>query len=220
MRRGDRNHHQLTGAGSIAPDRMAQLSTPVSTRCIAMIESTLQETKERMGRTIAALENELKRVRTGRASLNLLDGVRVDYYGTQTPLNQMASLSVPESRLIVIQPWDISTIREVERAILKSDLGLTPSSDGKLIRISIPPLTEARRKELVKVVSKICEEHKIAARNIRRDSNELLKMLKKDGDISEDEAFKAQEGVQKITDETIAKIDEIYKDKEKEILEF
>ncbi|MFO7644836.1 MAG: ribosome recycling factor [Desulfosarcina sp.] len=185
-----------------------------------MIESTLQETKDRMGKTIAALENELKRVRTGRASLTLLDGIRVDYYGTQTPLNQMASLSVPESRLIVIQPWDVSAIREIERAILKSDLGLTPSSDGKLIRISIPPLTEERRKELVKVVSKMCEEHKIAARNIRRESNELLKALKKDGDISEDDAFKAQEGVQKITDEYIAKIDQIYKNKEKEILEF
>ena len=185
-----------------------------------MIEETLQETKERMGKTITALENELKRVRTGRASLSLLDGIRVDYYGTKTPLNQMASLSVPESRLIVIQPWDVSGIKEIEKAILKSDLGLTPSSDGKLIRISIPPLTEERRKELVKVVSKMCEEHKIAARNIRRDANELLKGFKKDGDISEDDAFKAQDSVQKITDDFIAKIDEIYKEKEKEILEF
>ena len=185
-----------------------------------MIESTFQETKERMGKTISDLENELNRVRTGRASLSLLDGIRVDYYGTQTPLNQMASLSVPESRLIIIQPWDVSAIKEIEKAILKSDLGLTPSSDGKLIRISIPPLTEERRKELVKVVSKICEEHKIATRNIRRDSNELLKGFKKDGDISEDHAFKAQDSVQKITDEYIAKIDEIYKNKEKEILEF
>jgi ribosome recycling factor len=185
-----------------------------------MIESTLEETKARMSKTISDLENELKRVRTGRASLSLLDGIRVDYYGTQTVLNQMASLSVPESRLIVIQPWDVSAIKEIEKAILKSDLGLTPSSDGKLIRISIPPLTEDRRKELVKVVSKMCEEHKIAARNIRRDSNELLKGFKKDGDISEDDAFKGQDQVQKITDTFIAKIDEIYKDKEKEILEF
>ena len=185
-----------------------------------MIESTLEKTKARMGKTISDLENELKRVRTGRASLSLLDGIRVDYYGTQTVLNQMASLSVPESRLIVIQPWDVSAIKEIEKAILKSDLGLTPSSDGKLIRISIPPLTEDRRKELVKVVSKMCEEHKIAARNIRRDSNELLKGFKKDGDISEDDAFKGQDQVQKITDTFIAKIDEIYKDKEKEILEF
>jgi len=185
-----------------------------------MIESTLQETKDRMGKTITDLQNELKRVRTGRASLSLLDGIRVDYYGTQTQLNQMASLSVPESRLIVIQPWDVSAIKEIEKAILKSDLGLTPSSDGKLIRISIPPLTEERRKELVKVVSKMCEEHKIATRNIRRDSNELIKGFKKDGDISEDDAFKAQDSVQKVTDEYINRIDEIYKNKEKEILEF
>jgi ribosome recycling factor len=185
-----------------------------------MIESTLEETKDRMGKTITDLKNELKRVRTGRASLSLLDGIRVDYYGTQTQLNQMASLSVPESRLIVIQPWDVSAIKEIEKAILKSDLGLTPSSDGKLIRISIPPLTEERRKELVKVVSKMCEEHKIATRNIRRDSNELLKGFKKDGDISEDDSFKAQDSVQKVTDEYINRIDEIYKNKEKEILEF
>ena len=185
-----------------------------------MIESTLQETRERMGKTITDLENELKRVRTGRASLSLLDGIRVDSYGTQTQLNQMASLSVPESRLIVIQPWDVSAIKEIEKAILKSDLGLTPSSDGKLIRISIPPLTEERRKELVKVVSRMCEEHKIAVRNIRRDSNELLKGFKKEGDISEDDAFKGQDSVQKITDEFISKVDEIYQEKEKEILEF
>jgi ribosome recycling factor len=185
-----------------------------------MIESTLQETKERMGKTITDLENELKRVRTGRASLSLLDGIRVDYYGTQTQLNQMASLSVPESRLIVIQPWDVSAIKDIEKALLKSDLGLTPASDGKLIRIAIPPLTEDRRKELVKVVSKMCEEHKIALRNIRRDSNELLKGFKKDGDISEDDAFKGQDSVQKITDAFIANVEEIYKEKEKEILEF
>ncbi len=185
-----------------------------------MIESTLQETKDRMRKTIADLENELKRVRTGRASLSLLDGIRVDYYGTQTQLNQMASLSVPESRLIVIQPWDVSATKEIEKAILKSDLGLTPSSDGKLIRISIPPLTEERRKELVKLVGRMCEEHKVATRNIRRDANELLKGFKKDGDISEDDAFKAQDGVQKITDEYINRIDEVYKNKEKEILEF
>jgi ribosome recycling factor len=185
-----------------------------------MIEETLQETKARMAKTIGDLENELKRVRTGRASLSLLDGIRVDYYGTQTPLNQMASLSVPESRLIVIQPWDVSAIKGIEKAILKSDLGLTPSSDGKLIRISIPPLTEERRKELVKVVSKMCEEHKVATRNIRRDANELLKGFKKDGDIAEDDAFKAQDQVQKVTDEFITRIDDIYKTKEKEILEF
>ena len=185
-----------------------------------MIEDIYQDARERMGKSIDALENELKRVRTGRASLNILDGIRVDYYGTPTPLNQMASLSVPESRLILIQPWDVSVIKDIEKAILKSDLGLTPSSDGKLIRISIPPLTEERRKELVRVIHKISEDYKIAVRNIRRDANELLKSLKKDGDISEDDMFKAQDQVQKITDEHIKRIDDVFKDKEKEILEF
>ena len=185
-----------------------------------MIADIYDDTKERMGKTISALENELKRVRTGRASLSLLDGIRVDYYGTPTPLNQMATLAVPESRLITIQPWDASVLKDIEKAVLKSDLGLTPSNDGKIIRLSIPPLTEDRRKELVKVVHKMCEEHKVAARNIRRDSNDLLKTLKKDGDISEDDAFKAQDEVQKITDQFIKNIDDIYKEKEKEILEF
>jgi len=185
-----------------------------------MIEDIHEDTTERMGKTITALENELKRVRTGRASLSLLDGIRVDYYGTMTPLNQMATLAVPESRLITIQPWDASVLKDIEKAVLKSDLGLTPSNDGKIIRLAIPPLTEERRKELVKVVHKMCEEHKVATRNIRRDSNDLLKSLKKDGDISEDDAFKAQDDVQKITDNFIQKIDDIYKEKEKEILEF
>ena len=185
-----------------------------------MLDSTFSETRERMGKSIDALENELKRVRTGRASLNILDGIRVDYYGTQTPLNQMASLSVPESRLIVIQPWDATVIKDIEKALLKSDLGLTPSSDGKLIRLAIPPLTEERRKELVKVISKMCEDYKVAVRNIRRDSNEFLKMAKKEGDISEDDLFKGQDKVQEITDEFVKRIDEIFKEKETEILEF
>lgn len=185
-----------------------------------MIDDIYQETKDRMKKTLAALQNEFKRVRTGRASLNLLDGIRVDYYGSPTPLNQVASLSVPESRLIMIQPWDVSVIKEIEKAILKSDLGLTPSSDGKLIRIAIPQLTEERRKELVKVIHKISEEHKIAVRNIRRDANDLVKSMKKDGDVSEDEAFRAQDEIQKITDRNIERIDEAYKEKEKEILEF
>jgi ribosome recycling factor len=185
-----------------------------------MIESTYKETKERMDKSIAALKNELKRIRTGRASLSLLDGVRADYYGTPTPLNQMASMSVPESRLITIQPWDVSAIKEIEKAILKSDLGLTPSSDGKIIRITVPPLTEERRKELVKVVNKTCEEYKVAIRNIRRDANDFFKEMKKEGEISEDDAFKAQEEIQKITDDYVNKIDDLYKEKEKEILEF
>ncbi len=185
-----------------------------------MIESTYKETKDRMDKSITALKNELKRIRTGRASLSLLDGVRADYYGTPTPLNQMASLSVPESRLITIQPWDVSAIKEIEKAILKSDLGLTPSSDGKIIRITVPPLTEERRKEIVKVVNKTCEEYKVAVRNIRRDANDFFKEMKKEGDISEDDAFKAQEEIQKITDDYVNKIDDLYKEKEKEILEF
>jgi len=185
-----------------------------------MIESIYDETKESMGKAVNALKTELKRVRTGRASLSILDGIKVDYYDTLTPLNQMATLAVPESRLITIQPWDVSVIKDIEKALLKSDLGLTPSNDGKIIRISIPPLTEDRRKELVKVVRKICEDYKVSVRNIRRDSNELLKIMKKDGEISEDDAFRSQDEVQKITDEQIKLIDECFKEKEKEILEF
>jgi ribosome recycling factor len=185
-----------------------------------MIDDIYQDSRESMSKAVESLNNELKRVRTGRASLSILDGIKVDYYGTLTPLNQMATLAVPESRLITIQPWDVSVIQDIEKAILKSDLGLTPANDGKILRISIPPLTEERRKELVKLVHKMCEEHKVSVRNARRDSNELLKSLKKDGDISEDEAFKAQEEIQKITDEHINLIDECYTKKEKEILEF
>jgi len=185
-----------------------------------MIDDIYQETTDSMGKSVEALNRELKRVRTGRASLSILDGIKVDYYGTLTPLNQMATLAVPESRLITIQPWDVSVIKDIEKAILKSDLGLTPANDGKIIRISIPPLTEERRKELVKVVHKMCEDYKVSIRNIRRDSNELLKSLKKDGDLSEDDAFKSQDEVQKITDEHIKLIDECCQEKEKEILEF
>ena len=185
-----------------------------------MIEMIFDETKQDMGKRVDALKQELTRLRTGRASLSLLDGIKVDYYGTQTPLNQVASLAIPESRLITIQPWDNSVIGEIEKAILKSELGLTPMSDGKLIRITIPPLTEDRRKELVKVVRKTVESFRVAIRNIRRESNEDLKALKKDGEISEDEAFKAQEKIQKMTDEYIEMVDQIGSAKEKEILEF
>jgi ribosome recycling factor len=185
-----------------------------------MINDIYQETRDSMRKSIEALKRELNRVRTGRASLSILDGIKVDYYGAPTKLNQMATLAVPESRQISIQPWDVTVIKEIEKAILKSDLGLTPTNDGKIIRISIPPLTEERRKELVKVIHKMCEDHKVSIRNVRRDANELLKSLKKDGDISEDDAYKSQEEVQKITDEHIKLIDECYKEKEKEILEF
>lgn len=185
-----------------------------------MIEETIQESRDRMGKTITALENELKRIRTGRASASILDGIKIDYYGTPTPLNQAATIAIPESRLITIQPWDVTIIKDIEKSILKSDIGLTPSNDGKLIRIAVPPLSEERRKELVKLVHKSCEEHKVAVRNIRRDANELIKGFKKDGDVSEDDAFKAQDRIQKVTDEYIAKVDQVYKAKEKEILEF
>jgi ribosome recycling factor len=185
-----------------------------------MIDDIYAETTDGMKKSVDNLQKELTRIRTGRASLSILDAIRVDYYGTMTPLSQMATLAVPESRLITIQPWDVSVIKDIEKAILKSDLGLTPSSDGKILRISIPPLTEERRKELVKVVHKMCEDYKVTVRNTRRDANDLLKSLKKDGDISEDEAFKAQERIQEITDDHITLIDDCYKDKEKEILEF
>ncbi len=185
-----------------------------------MLDSIFDETRESMSKSIASLKKELNRLRTGRASLSILDGIKVDYYGTPTPLNQMATLAVPESRLITIQPWDGSVIKDIEKAILKSDLGLTPSNDGKIIRISIPPLTEERRKELVKVVHKMCEDYKVSVRNIRRDANELLKTMKKDGEVSEDDAYKAQDQVQKITDEQIKLIDACDRQKEKEILEF
>ena len=185
-----------------------------------MIESIYKEARENMGNSITSLKNELKKIRTGRASVGVLDGITVDYYGNMSPLNQVSSLSVPESRLILIQPWDVGMIKEIEKAILKSDLGLTPVNDGKVVRISIPQLTEERRKELVKVVQKICEAHKVAVRNIRRDYNHMIKNLKNDGDISEDDAFKAQENIQKVTDEYILLIeDDIGKEKKKEILE-
>lgn len=185
-----------------------------------MIDSACDDARQRMGKSIDALKNEFKKVRTGRASLALFEGIRVNYYGTQTPLNQLASLSIPESRLVIIQPWDQTVIGEIEKEILKSELGLTPMNDGKLIRIAIPPLTEERRKELVKIVRKMAEEHKVSIRNIRRDVNDFLKSMKKDGEISEDDSHKAQDKIQKITNEFIQQTDQVCQEKEKEILEF
>lgn len=184
------------------------------------MEEIIRELKERMNKTLDSLKRELNKVRTGRASVSLLDSVKVEYYGTLTPLNQLASISVPESRLITIQPWDTNIIGEIEKAILKSDLGLTPVNDGKIIRINIPMLTEERRKELVKVVARIVEECKISLRNHRRDANERLKEAKKNKVISEDDFFRLSEEVQKVTDEWIKKSDEIKAAKEKEIMEF
>lgn len=184
-----------------------------------MIELVYEEMEEKMGKTLATFTGDLRKVRTGRASLSLLDGISVDYYGTPTPLNQLASLSVPESRLIVIQPWDATAIKEVEKAILQSNIGLTPNNDGKIIRLAVPPLTEERRKEIAKQVRQLSEDYKVAMRNIRRDANETLKQMKKDGDISEDEAFGAKDRVQTLTDKYINLIDSAYQEKEKEILE-
>jgi ribosome recycling factor len=184
-----------------------------------MKELILKNFKEDMEKTISALDKSFSRVRTGRASVTLLDGIKVDYYGTPTPIAQVATLSVPESRLIVIAPWDATALGSIEKAIQKSDLGLTPSSDGKVIRISIPQLTEERRKELVKVVKKMAEEGKVKLRNARRDANEELKGLKKNNKMTEDELFGTQEEVQKLLDSYIEKTDKILTAKEKEIME-
>lgn len=177
------------------------------------------KTGDRMEGAVEALKKEFGSIRTGRASLALLDGIMVDYYGTMTPLQQLASLSVPESRQIAIQPWEQRIIQEIEKAIMKSDLGLTPSNDGKIIRIIIPALTEERRKQLVKVVRKRAEEAKVAIRNIRRDSNEELKKIEKEKHLSEDEAKKSHDEIQRLTDAYILKVDDVLKHKENEIME-
>lgn len=184
-----------------------------------MIDELLQDMKESMDKSTETLQKDLRRVRTGRASLALLDGLVADYYGSPTPINQLATLSIPESRQIVIQPWDSKAIPDIEKAVLKSELGLTPMNDGKLIRIVLPTLTAQRRKELVKIVKKMAEEFKVQIRNHRRDANDMLKDMKKDKDISEDDMHKAQERVQKTTDNSIAKVESIMVEKEAEIME-
>jgi len=183
------------------------------------IDDVMLEATMRMEKTEEDLRREMASVRTGRASLALLDPIRVDYYGTPSPLNQMATLSVPEPQLIVIQPWDTSQISTIERAILASDLGLNPANDGKLIRLAIPTLTEERRKELVKRLHHIIEDHRVAARNIRREANEAVKKLEKDKVISEDEMHRATDEIQKLTNEAIEKLDKAGTAKEHEILE-
>lgn len=185
-----------------------------------MSEDLLKELRTDMDKSIEALHKDLNRVRTGRASLSLLDGIMIDYYGTLTPLNQVATLAIPESRLITIQPWDVSSIPAIEKGIQKSELGLNPMNDGKIIRISIPSLSEERRKELVKVVKKIVEESKVSVRTHRRNVNEIMKKMKNDKELSEDEYFKGHDEIQKITDEYVQQCDTISADKEKEILEF
>ena len=184
-----------------------------------MPKETISAAKTRMEKAISSYTRELASIRAGRASASLLDRVSVDYYGAPTPINQVVGVSVPEARLLVIQPYDKTILGDIERAILKSDLGLNPSNDGSLIRIAIPALTEERRKELVKTVRKESEEAKIAIRNIRLDTNDDLKKLEKNGDITEDDLRGYSDDVQKMTDAHIAKIEDITKDKEKEIME-
>ena len=184
-----------------------------------MQSEVLQNTSEKMQKSVDALKIDLTKIRTGRASLSILDGITVDAYGTAMPLNQVATLTIPESRLIAIQPWDPQQLGGIEKAILKSDLGLTPVNDGKLIRINIPQLTEERRKEMVKRVKKIAEEYRVTIRNLRRESNDALKKQKENKEISEDEMFKQQDEVQKATDKFIKNVDEISAGKEKEVME-
>lgn len=176
--------------------------------------------RSRMDKILTDLQGEMAHFRTGRASINLLDSVRVDYFGSPVPLNQVAQLHVPEPALITVQPWDSSTIREIEKAIRQADLGLNPSNDGKIVRVPIPPLTEERRRELAKKLSHFAEERRVNLRNIRRDANDHLKKLSKDKLISGDEERQALESIQKLTDGQIAKLDQVAKAKEKEILEF
>ncbi len=183
-----------------------------------MIKELLDDAKRRMDKSVKTFQAEIAKVRTGRASVALVDSIKVDYYGTTMPLNQMATITVADARLIVIQPWDPSAIGAIEKAIQRSDLGLSPTNDGKVIRIAVPPLTEERRKELVKMVRKMAEEARVAVRNIRRDVLDDLKELKKEGEISEDDFYRAQDQLQKITDEHIEKIDEILEHKEKDIM--
>jgi len=183
------------------------------------VEALFKDTGGRMARSIEAFKKDLGKIRTGRASFSLLDGIKVDYYGTPTPLPQVGTLSVPESRMITVTPWDAKMVGPIEKAIQASGLGLNPSNDGKMVRIPIPPLTEERRKDLVKVVKKMAEDARISVRNIRRESLEKVKEREKKKEISEDEMKRWQDRVQKETDSYVKKIDEILKAKEQEIME-
>ena len=185
-----------------------------------MVDDIYSDVKDRMDKAVQAMVKSFGKIRTGRATPALLEGLSADYYGTPTPITQMASVTAPEARLLMIQPWDAQAIGEIEKAILKSELGLTPQNDGKIIRISIPSLTQERRKELSKLVKKNAEEAKVAIRNSRRDANEMLKDLKKDKEIGEDDQTKAEAQVQKITDDFVKQIDASAATKEKEIMEF
>ncbi len=184
-----------------------------------MASDIIQQMNSKMEASIDAFKRELVRIRTGRASLALLDGIRIDAYGSQMPMDQVGSLTIPESSMIAIKPWDPQMLPAIEKAILKSDLGLTPANDGNVIRLNIPPLTEERRKELVKQVKKIGEEFKVAVRNVRREANDSLKKMKKEKEISEDDLFRLQDDAQKSTDNFIKNVDKIVIGKEKEVME-
>jgi ribosome recycling factor len=184
-----------------------------------MIDDLLTDAGRRMDKSVEAAQHELNTVRTGRASAALLDRVNVDYYGTATPLRQLATVNVPEPRMLTVQPFDPSSIKAVERAIQESDLGLTPSNDGKIIRLPIPQLTEERRKELVKIVRGLAEDGRVAVRNVRRDVMHHLKELVRDGEVGDDEERRAEDRAQKLTDEHVHRIDELLKRKEEEIME-
>lgn len=182
------------------------------------MEALFSKTKEKMEKCLDSLNRDYKAVRAGRANPAVLDKISVDYYGCATPLNQMAAISVPEPRMLMIQPWDASTLKEIEKAINTSDIGINPSNDGKVIRLSFPPLTEERRRELVKDISKRAEEAKVALRNVRRDSMDDLKKLKKDNEITEDGQKDGEKKLQDITDSYVKQVDEMEKKKEQEIL--
>ncbi|MDA8418087.1 MAG: ribosome recycling factor [Desulfobacteraceae bacterium] len=179
----------------------------------------VSDMRDKMAKSIDAYRRELTKIRTGRASLAIFDGIKIESYGTQMPLNQVATITIPESRMIVIQPWDVQLINTIDKAILKANLGLNPVSDGKVIRLAVPQLTEERRKELVKQVKKVGEEFKVAVRNCRRDALEVAKKMKKDKEISEDDLFAMQESAQKETDLFIKQIDDSMVEKEKEVME-
>ncbi len=184
-----------------------------------MIADVKAKTSATMVKALESFKRDLSKVRTGRASLSVLDDVRVDYYGTPTPLNQVGALAVPEPRLITIQPWEKNLVGEIEKAILKSDLGLNPSSDGQIIRLIFPPLTEERRKEMVKQVKRMGEDAKVAVRNARREANDTLKKLEKDKEITEDELKRGEKEVQDLTDDYVARVDQVIADKEKDLME-
>lgn len=184
-----------------------------------MNDEVISTARQGMSKAIDALKKDLSRVRTGRASTAILDEVVVDYYGTPTPLNQVGTLSVPEPRLITIQPWERNMIPQIEKAILKSDLGLTPNSDGQVVRISFPPLTEERRKEMVKLARRLGEDAKIAIRNVRREANETLKKLEKEKEITEDDLKRGEKDIQDLTDSFVQKVDNTIDKKEKEVME-